>query len=248
MEEVLTGAVFQPEVESVPQQTWSSAEFLSSAIHGLLGIAVDTPGNQLTLAPHWFPGGGMVKIAHLHAAGALVSASFQWQGQSIEATLTNDGQPVRLELAPEIPLGASHVTADVDGKRMNAVVKSWDEEQRAGITLVLPHGTTQCRFQYSGGVWIEVPRARPQPGATSRQLRIREVTLHGMELTIHADTRAGTESSLTLETPWRIAAVDGGSATKLSLTHTEIHFTLVTAPGGTEQYVPALLRIRFQQP
>ncbi|HEV2578094.1 MAG TPA: hypothetical protein VGU25_12870 [Acidobacteriaceae bacterium] len=246
MEEVLAGDVFQPQVESVPQQTWSSAGLLDSAISGLLGVVIDAPANRLTLAPHRFPGGGAVSIAHLRAAGASVSATIQWQSQSIEATLTNDGNPVHLEFAPEIPLGASHLVVDVNGKRAATAIKSWDEEQEARIEFVLPHGVTRCRFQYSGGAWIEVPRAEPLPGDVSRQLRIRQVALHGMELVIEADIRVGTESSLNLETPWRIVDVEGGSANALSTTRTEIHFTPATAPSGTDQYVPARLRIRFQ--
>ena len=248
MEEVLTGDVFQPEAESVPQQTWSSAGLLNSAITGLLGVAVDAPANRLTLAPHRFPGGGAVKISHLRAAGALVSASIQWQGQNIEAILTNDGKPVHLEFAPEIPLGASGLLVDVNGKPASAEIKSWNQEQQARLEFELPHGVTRCRFQYSGGTWIEVPRAEPLPGDRSRQLRIRQVTLHGMELVIQADIRAGIKSSLNLETPWRIADVEGGSATSLSPTRTEIHLTPAIAPGEADRYVPVQLRIRFQQP
>jgi hypothetical protein len=244
MEEVLTGEVFQPQVESVPQQTWSSAGFLSAAIHGLLGAAVDAPANRLTLAPHRFPEGGPIKIDHLHAVGAVVSASFQWSGQSIEANLTNDGRPIRVTLAPEIPLGASHVVVELNGRRANAAVSSWDEEQEARIEFVLPHGVTQCRFHYAGGAWIEVPRAKPQLGATSHELRVRNVSLHGMGLAITADILAGAESVVVVETPWRIAAVEGGSAKELSADRTEIHFA--TAPVSAP-YVTTTVRIRFQQ-
>jgi glycogen debranching enzyme len=248
MDEVLTGIYFQPEVESVQQQTFSSAAFLSATVHGMLGVDVDAPANHLTLAPHRFPGGGLVKIAHLHAAGALVSASFEWRGQSIEATLTNDGQPIHLKLAPEIPLGASHVLAEVNGKRATVAVKSWGEEQQAGIDLVLPHGITHCTFEYTGGVWIDVPRAQPHPGGSSRELHIRDVALNGADLAIQADILPGGESSLILETPWRIAGVDGGSVNQISPTRTEIRFAPPAASGEGPHYVPATLHIHFQRP
>lgn len=244
MEEVLSGEVFQPQVESVPQQTWSSAGFLGAAIHGLLGIAVDAPRNHLTLAPHRLPSGGPVKIAHLHAAGALISASFEWHDQSIDAMLTNDGQPVHLELAPEIPLGASQVSVDVNGMRTAAAIGSWDEEEQAAIELALPHGVTQFRFKYSGGVWIEAPRAQPLAGAAGRELRIRDVALRGTELAIKADIRG--DASLILDSAWPIAAVEDGSSVRLSPARTEIHF--VPPAAGAQRYVTATLRIRFQQP
>lgn len=248
MEEVLSGAVFQPEVESVPQQTWSSAAFLSAAVSGLLGVTVDAPANRLIIAPHRFPEGGVVSIAHLRAAGALVSASIHWQGESIEATLTNDGKPIHLELAAEIPLGASHLNALINGKRIAGSIESWREERQARIDFLLVHGITRCRFQYSGGVWIEVPRSQPLPGAVSHQLRIRNIELNRMELMVKADIPEGVESSLSVETPWRVAAVDGGSATALSPTRTEIRFKPAVPLAGLEHYVPAVLRIRLQQP
>jgi glycogen debranching enzyme len=246
MDEVMTGTIFQPQVESVPQQTWSSAGFLSATVHGLLGIDVNVSANHVTLAPHRFSGGGLVKIEQLRAGGALISASFNWSGDTIDASLTNGGQPIHLELAPEIPLGASQVLVDVNGKRAAAAIRSWDEEQKAAIEFVLPHGATQCRFQYKGGVWIEIPRARPQPGDTSRELHVRKVALRGMDLAIDADILPG--SSLILESPWKIASVKGGSATGLTPTRSEIHFAPQMAQGQTEKYAAVSLQILFQQP
>lgn len=248
MDEVLSGIIFQPQVESVPQQTWSSAGFLSAAVRGLLGVMIDAAANRLTLAPHRLPGGGLITIAHLRAAGALMSASFEWRGQSIDATLTNAGMPVHLDLAPEIPLGALRLLANINGKPATVAIKSWSEEQRAELKLVLPHGVTHVHFDYTGGVWIEVPRARPQAGATSREPRIRSVTLKGDEMTIQADVLQGAESALTLETPWHVAAVEGGSAAAISATRTEVRFNSPAASGGTHVYAPATLLIHFQQP
>ncbi|MEP6601380.1 MAG: hypothetical protein ABJB49_06160, partial [Nitrospirota bacterium] len=39
--EVLRGDAFVPERESVPDQTWSSAAFLSSAVSGMLGLHLE---------------------------------------------------------------------------------------------------------------------------------------------------------------------------------------------------------------
>jgi hypothetical protein len=137
---------------------------------------------------------------------------------------------------------------DVNGKRTAAEVETWDEEQQARIEFTLSHGATQCRFQYTGGVWVDVPRATPQPGATSRELRIRRVVFHGMELAIEAEIPADGESSLILETPWRIAAVEGGSAIGLAPGRTEIHFTPATSTARTGPYVTSSLHIELQQP
>lgn len=245
MEEVLAGDVFAPEVESVPEQTWSSAGFLSAALHGLFGVDVDAPAHHLTLAPHHFPGGGTMSIANLHAEGAVVSMDVESRGEEIDVTLRNEGEPIQLSLVPEIPLGASRVHADIDGKSMPVAVHSWDEEQQAQVDLALPHGVLHCRFEYAGGVWIEIPRADPNPGANSMLPHINDITLHSTELAIKADALTGIESSLILDTPWAIAAVDGGSANNISDSRTKIVFAPAAAPGESSHYVSTTIRIRF---
>ena len=51
MHELMSGSFFEAQRESVPEQTWSSAGFLSAAIHGLLGLEPDASARSLTFAP-----------------------------------------------------------------------------------------------------------------------------------------------------------------------------------------------------
>ncbi len=52
MHELLTGDFYHQQIESVPEQTWSSAAFLSSAVHGLLGLEREAQANGLEFSPH----------------------------------------------------------------------------------------------------------------------------------------------------------------------------------------------------
>ncbi|HMC55112.1 MAG TPA: hypothetical protein VKH19_08090 [Gemmatimonadaceae bacterium] len=52
MHEVLRGDEFRPERESVPDQTWSAASFVSSAMRGLLGLRVDAGARVVQFSPH----------------------------------------------------------------------------------------------------------------------------------------------------------------------------------------------------
>jgi hypothetical protein len=72
--------------------------------------------------------------------------------------------------------------------------------------------------------------------------------LKGMELSIEADVRAGGDSTLIVETPWRVTAVEGGTASALAPTRTEIQIVPAAAPAGAEKYVTTTVRVRFQQP
>jgi hypothetical protein len=52
IDEVLSGEEFRPLNVSVPEQTWSSAGFLSATISGLLGYEADGAAQVIRLAPH----------------------------------------------------------------------------------------------------------------------------------------------------------------------------------------------------
>src|SRR5262249_3906155 len=54
--ETLAGNYFHEEQESVPEQTWSSAAFLTATVHGLLGLRVDGVAHRISFGPHLPPG------------------------------------------------------------------------------------------------------------------------------------------------------------------------------------------------
>jgi len=246
MHEVLTGNVFAPQVESVPEQTWSSAAFLSAAIHGLFGVDVDAPAHHLTLSPHHFPGGGTVMLENLHAAGAVISATIETQQQSVDILLKNDGSPVALTLAPDIPLGASQVRVLIAGRSVPVKLRTFDQEQQAAIDFRLQSGVTHCRIMFDGGVWIEVPRADPTPGATSSAPRIRHVALHGTDLQIELDAPAGAETTIGLDTPWPISGVEGGTIRPGLQNHTMIVVKPAASPAGQGQFVDTTIHVHLQ--
>lgn len=51
LHETLSGSAFEPQIESVPEQTWSSATFVSSFMTGAAGVKVDAPAHTLTFFP-----------------------------------------------------------------------------------------------------------------------------------------------------------------------------------------------------
>jgi glycogen debranching enzyme len=65
MHEVLAGNFYRPQVESVPEQTWSSAGFLDATVHGLLGLDVDSTANRITFTPHLPAAWNSVSIEHV---------------------------------------------------------------------------------------------------------------------------------------------------------------------------------------
>jgi glycogen debranching enzyme len=107
MHEVLRGDVFAAERESVPDQTWSSAAFLSSAVSGLLGITVNTITHELHFAPRAPIDWRTLEVRHLKFAGSDVSLKMRTSPETLELVIENTGQAMTFAFAP--PLARTHI-------------------------------------------------------------------------------------------------------------------------------------------
>ncbi|RPE76894.1 MGH1-like glycoside hydrolase domain-containing protein [Vulcaniibacterium tengchongense] len=86
--EVMQGDAFEPQRESVPEQTWSSAAFLSAAIEGLLGLRSEADTRTLHFAPQLPPEWQRVRIEHVRIGEDR--ASLEWRRENGVPTLTVD--------------------------------------------------------------------------------------------------------------------------------------------------------------
>ena len=85
MHELMSGSFFTPQRESVPEQTWSSAGFLSAAIHGMLGIDADARSGTLLFAPQPPPSWNQLHVQHLRIGPS--SADLRWSSSNDKFTL-----------------------------------------------------------------------------------------------------------------------------------------------------------------
>lgn len=239
MHELFSGDFCHPQVESVPEQTWSSAGFLHATLRGLFGIEVDAPGNRLILSPHLDPRWPEVTLANIPVGAASVTAVIDQHPGEIDATFTASGGAPQIVFAPEIPLGATALRAQVDG-RIAPVSQAEDEQARA--TLDLAQQPVHLRILYSGGVRVVAPAAHPAIGEPSRQIKLISATLNGNRLTLEADV--ATEASLEIDTPWKIASIEGGTNTPLGNSSYRLTFTGI--PDGL-QYVRRRITLDFDR-
>jgi hypothetical protein len=103
--EVLRGDAFAPERESVPDQTWSSAAFLSSAIEGLLGISVDAGKRRLRFAPRMPPEWDSLHVRRINLDATLVSLAMRTSPDHVELDVDNSGPPLTLQFRPSLTNG-----------------------------------------------------------------------------------------------------------------------------------------------
>ena len=105
MHEVLNGDAFVPERESVPDQSWSAAAFLSSGIRGMLGLEVDALNRELAFAPRLPPEWDTLRVRHLDMAGAAVGLGLRISPDRVELEIENAGPAMTLTFRPPLPSG-----------------------------------------------------------------------------------------------------------------------------------------------
>jgi hypothetical protein len=152
MHEVLAGDYFHEELESVPEQTWSSASFFTTAVNGLLGLQIDGVSNRLTFAPHLPPGWTPITLRHLRVRGSEITINMVQSIDQLRLRMQNEGAPVQTVFHPEVPFGTRSIVATLEQNL---------QDTHARVEFTLPHGSALLTLGCLGGVVI-MP-APPQP-------------------------------------------------------------------------------------
>jgi len=248
LHEVLAGNLFHPEVESVPEQTWSSAGFLHATVRGLFGLEVDASQHRLILAPHLDPRWGEVSLQRIPVEVAEVAVKIDQKPQELDVTVSATGGAVHVSFAPEIPLGAVSVRASLDGRSIPVAAEMHAQDEHARVELDIPAGgSVHCIVTYAGGVQVVVPIREPAIGDISEGLKLTGARLEGRRLTLDADVLSPDAASIEVRTPWTIASVQGGSAAPLNDGWTRLTFSDVDAT-GTPHYAHRTMSLELQTP
>lgn len=110
MHEVMAGDAFMPQRESVPEQTWSSASFLSAALEGLLGLDVDAATRELHFVPQPPAGWTSLQVERVRIGETQVDLSWRRTAHGDELDIDNRGAPFRLRWARGV--GAEDVAVE----------------------------------------------------------------------------------------------------------------------------------------
>jgi glycogen debranching enzyme len=209
LHEVLAGDFYHEEVESVPEQTWSSAAFLTASVQGLLGLRADGVARQLNFAPHLPATWDKVTLRRIRVADSRITIELTQAVGEVALRITNEGAPVKMSFDPALPLGASAQNARVGEREIPATLVEHAQDTHAHIEFDLPRGESVLRLAYGGGVAISPPAPRPVVGERSRGMKIVGVSLKDRVYTISIDHLASEPARFELRTPWKIEAVQG---------------------------------------
>jgi glycogen debranching enzyme len=143
--EVLRGDTFTPERESVPDQTWSAAAFLSTAVSGLLGISLDAAQRELRFAPRLPPEWDTLHVRGINLGAARVGLALTISPDVVELEVENPGPALTLQFRPGLAHGTQvdHVETSA-GSRARAGAERGDAYE---IGVRCPRGrTTRIRL------------------------------------------------------------------------------------------------------
>lgn len=224
LHEVLAGDLFHPELESVPEQTWSSASLLASAVQGLLGLAVRSGQRRIEFAPHLPAGWPGITLRNVMVGGTQLSLETIRDARGISLQIDNPGVDVAVVFAPEVQLGAVVGGASIDGAPISVQTERHAQDTHARASFIVHHGTTHAHIDLSGGVVIEVPTAPLLVGDRSSALKIVWAKLAGNVLSVAAWVTLPTQSSVIISTPWQPLSADGARVKPLGRGPYEVDF------------------------
>jgi glycogen debranching enzyme len=231
MHEVLAGDYYHPQAESVPEQTWSSAAFLSSAVQGLLGLTREAQTNRLVFSPHLPATWSTLSVENIKVAGGKVALSLSRVSGGLELTAENSGRPAELLFSPEIPLGAHLDGVELNGKPLTGHIEDHAQDTHATVTFSLPVGTNHCLIRYQGGVSLNVKTPAPHPGDASHGVKITSVAYKQGSLVVQSDVSG--EGMLELRTSEKPLKTSGARLTPVAADLYEL--TIPSAMEGAEK-------------
>jgi glycogen debranching enzyme len=214
MHEALAGDFYHEEIESVPEQTWSSATFFTAAVNGLLGLQVDGVSRQVTLVPHLPPEWNAVTVRNLQVGSSVISFHILQSTGEVRLQMKNEGPPVGILFDPELPLGAKLRATNVDGNP--ATLEAHEQDTHAKVKFNLPHGDMSLTLAYTGGVAIVPERPRLLIGEPSKATKITGMRLSGQMLIVDYDFLPSASSGFELRTPWKIQNAQGATLETVS--------------------------------
>jgi hypothetical protein len=243
--EVLAGNTYRPQIESVPEQTWSSAGFLNATIHGLLGLSLDTLAGHLAFAPRLPAEWNDVSISHIYISGATVSLALHRTLGGLTLNIDNSGNPFKFDFDPEIPLGASLGRAEFNHHPIEIKLDSYPQDASARAAFEVPHGKSELHMDVQGGISVINDLPSPLLGETSTDIHVITFQLDGNTLTIAADVPADRTSRVQIQTAWRVASADGVTMRPIAPDRVELTFApgRDAVAGGTYRRAQATLQI-----
>ncbi len=246
LHELLAGDFYHQQVESVPEQTWSSAGLLDGAVRGLLGLEIEGARNRVSFAPHLPPQWGRISVGNVRLPHTVLAFTLKQTLDGADLEIGNQGSTAAVAFQPEIPLGAHLLGAEFQGRTVTVHTSESAADEHAQLEIEAPPGASHCHLRFQGGVSIIPSRDVPHLGDPSTGMKITHVSFGQRVLSVDADVNSSGNAAFRVQTPWKIAGVKGGAVRSLSDALYEITMQRPSMPGNLFGYAHAHVEIAFQ--
>ena len=234
MHEVLAGDTYHPQLESVPEQSWSSASFLTAAVRGLFGLTINGETGTLTVAPHLPGDWEQASLRNVRIGTSTLDFTFRQRIDGLTMQIRNSGGTVHLAFDPEIPLGVRSVNATAEGHKIPATVKEDGQDEHANLALTVPQGESEIALTFSDGVAVVMPAAKPSLGEPSTGMKLTTLRLSGNTLRLGMDLIPSQRNALQLITRRTIQTATGSTFRHMGCCSYEI--VVEPGPADGDQY------------
>jgi glycogen debranching enzyme len=211
MHETLAGDYYHEEIESVPEQTWSSAAFFAAAVNGLFGLQVDGSSNRVTFSPHLPASWNAITIRNVQVGASKINFKLKTFVNETRLEIHNDGGLVKMIFNPEIPLEAKIESARCQNRIIPATLEPHGQDTHGKMEFDVPHGDELVTLGYVGGIEIWPDNQHVEIGESSKGLKITKVNLQEGVFTVDFDYVPSAAEGLEVRTPWIVKSVQGAS-------------------------------------
>ena len=242
---MLAGNFYHEQLESVPEQTWSSAGLLDAAVRGLLGLEVHGAEHRIEFAPHLPAQWEQTSIDNVRVGGGTLGLALTQKIDGLRLELRNSGVPVKLLFKPQIPLGARLIGARFQDRAIHADMEVHPEDEQANLSLDVPPGVSRCEVDFEGGLSLLSAPMSLHPGDASTGTKLIHARVHDHTLVIDAEVNAQSKSTLAVRTSWKLAREQGAHAEPAAGSLYRITLLPGAAQSGASGYTRAHAELTF---
>jgi hypothetical protein len=228
--EVLAGTYYHEQMESVPEQTWSSAGLLDAVSRGLLGLDIQGATNSIHLTPHLPAEWNQVSVENVRLPHSTLAFTISQNMSDIDLEIKNEGSATKMLFEPQIPMGAHLLRAEFQGRAVASDTEAFSEDEHAKMTLDVPAGTSHCHLHLQGGLSVILNRPVLHVGDPSREMKLTSLHLQDRTLSVEADIQPHGNNTFRIKTPWRIISNEGVIVQSLP----DDQYQITIAPGSTQ--------------
>ena len=220
--ELFSGTFYQPLDQTVPHQFFASSMLVTPLLRGVFGWDPDAPNVRARLAPQLPPDWPRATVRRLRAGDTTLDVEIEQQwtstGGQRRIEITSRGPALELDLVPDVPLGATGVTASQAGTGGAIMPPGALADPIRGrippLRVALNAGeSTEITVTWNGGLAVAPPRIELEPGQRSAGLRVLDLEVDGDGWLLTLEGTAGRTYEIGLFGTPVDFAITGGDAT-----------------------------------